>query len=260
MNEIQLKVEQLSKDFYREDGSKVIGLRDIQFEIQKGELVSIVGTNGAGKSTLLNILAGMLPADSGRIYLADERIDHLNPLEYAKHIGRVFQDPRMGTAPRMTVFENLMLAQLRGEKRGFRRSLTPENKQKMSDLLKPFNLNLETLLDVPIDYLSGGQRQTVALLMATLKRPELLLLDEHTAALDPKTSKQVMEETVAIVKQNQLTTLMITHQLADALDYSDRILVLYQGHIHRAYTRDQIQGMTPGDLYMILESLSQEVE
>lgn len=257
MNEVQLKVSQLHKSFYRKDGSQVMGLRDVNFEIKKGELVSLVGTNGAGKSTLLNVLTGLLPADKGSIYLSQQPINHLNPLEYAQFIGRVFQDPKMGTAPRMTVFENLMLAQLRGQKRGFRRSLTNENKQQMAQILKSFNLNLESLLDAPIEYLSGGQRQTVALLMATLKRPQLLLLDEHTAALDPKTSREVMAKTFDIVKKDQLTTLMITHQLNDALAYSDRIFVLSEGHIHQIYTKDQIEKMTPGDLYMALEALSQ---
>lgn len=251
-----IELQGVTKRFNRGKGDLVSGLNDVNLSIEKGEVIGVIGTNGAGKSTLFNCLSGQIKLDEGQIYLGDHEISSLKPMEIARNIGRVFQDPRMGTAPRMTVFENLMLARKRGENRLFGRSLTERNYQEMIEYLKPFRLDLEKRLDVPIENLSGGQRQTISLVMATLQQPELLLLDEHTAALDPRTAKQVMAMTQDIVKKLNLTTLMITHHLQDALTYSDRIIVMHQGQISKIFTKDEIPKLTAADLFSTIEHLS----
>lgn len=255
MNLASIQLINVTKKFKRQTGEYVTGLNKINLSIQSGEVVGVIGTNGAGKSTLMNCLTGQLSIDSGEILLGGESIKRLKRKVIAKKIGRVFQDPRMGTAPRMTVFENLMLAQKRGESRGFSTSLNKKNYQKMIDELSPFKLDLENRLDIPIENLSGGQRQAVALIMATLQKPELLLLDEHTAALDPRTAKQVMSMTHYMIKTYQLTTLMITHHLQDALTYCDRVIIMHRGEIAFVYAKEDLIHLTAGDLYQKLENL-----
>lgn len=246
----------VTKQFSRGKGDIVSGLDKVNLKIEKGEVIGVIGTNGAGKSTLFNCLSGQIKLDAGQIMLGEHEISSLKPMDISRKIGRVFQDPRMGTAPRMTVFENLMLARKRGEKRLFGRSLTDKNYADMVEYLKPFRLDLEKRLDVPIENLSGGQRQTISLVMATLQEPQLLLLDEHTAALDPRTAKQVMAMTQDIVRQLNLTTLMITHHLQDALTYSDRIIVMHQGKISQIFSKEEIVQLTPADLFSTIERLS----
>ncbi|MBF6625522.1 ATP-binding cassette domain-containing protein [Aerococcaceae bacterium zg-BR9] len=255
MTQASIELKNVTKQFKRQTGEKVIGLNNINLVIQPGEVIGVIGTNGAGKSTLMNCLTGQLPIDSGEILLGGISIKKLKAKEIAKRIGRVFQDPRMGTAPRMTVFENLMLAQKRGESRGFNVSLNRENYQAMINQLAAFKLDLEKRLDVPMENLSGGQRQAVSLIMATLQQPQLLLLDEHTAALDPRTAKQVMAMTQYMIETYQLTTLMITHHLQDAITYCDRVIVMHRGTISRVYQQDELKQLTPGDLYQTLENL-----
>ena len=252
---VQLKLENVSKVFQRQTGDQLAVLQDINLEVYAGEIIGIIGTNGAGKSTLLNCLTGQLPLSNGAIHLNGQKISGQSAQQNAKVISRIFQDPRMGTAPRMTVFENLMLASRRGEKSTLRRSLTAKNLADMTARLAQFKLELENRLDVPIEALSGGQRQAIALIMATLKRPELLLLDEHTAALDPRTSKQVMQMTQQLIKEQQLTAIMITHQLSDALEYCDRIILMHKGRIQHVYTSKEIERLTTADLYVHLEQL-----
>ncbi|MDO4432894.1 MAG: ATP-binding cassette domain-containing protein [Aerococcaceae bacterium] len=249
------ELKDVTKYFYRQNGEQTLGLDNINLTIQQGEIVSIIGTNGAGKSTLLNCLAGQLAIDSGHILCNGVRLDALKPRDYAAKVARIFQDARLGTAPRMTVFENLMLAAKRGEKRGFTHSLTRHNQQTMQQKLAFFQLDLEQRIDVPMENLSGGQRQAVALLMATLKRPELLLLDEHTASLDPRTAKQVMALTHQVIRDHQLTAVMITHQLHDALMYSDRIIAMHRGRIAHVFDKKMLETLTTADLLQTLEQL-----
>ena len=251
----QLLLKNVDKQFKRTDGTIVAGLNQVNLEIEAGEIVGIIGTNGAGKSTLLNCLTSQTAISSGEIWLNNIQISKQSATQNAKLISRIFQDPRMGTAPRMTVFENLMLASRRGEKPGFKRSLTADNLEKMRALLAPFKLDLENRLDVPIELLSGGQRQAVALIMATLKRPELLLLDEHTAALDPRTSNQVMKMTEQLIREQHLTAIMITHQLSDAIEYCDRIILMHRGTIHQIYNSEDIRHLDTAKLYAHLEAL-----
>lgn len=250
-----LEIHKISKNFTRDNGETVRGLNQLSLSVAKGEVIGILGTNGAGKSTFFNALTGQNPVDEGEIILNGQRIDRQTPVESSQSISRVFQDPTMGTAPRMSVFENLMLALKRGEKRGLTFSLTDHYREEMAQRLAHFKLDLENRLDVPMEYLSGGQRQAVALVMATIKKPQLLLLDEHTAALDPRTGEDVMAMTQKIVQEEGITTLMITHHLQDAIDYCDRIIVMHQGSIRTVYDQTQIQSLTPSEIFQEMEDL-----
>lgn len=255
MSEIDLELREINKVFQRKTGDIVKGLSDINLSVQKGEVVAIIGTNGAGKSTLFNALAGLIQVDSGQIQLVGEDITRQSQFDLADRVARVFQNPGMGTAPRMTVFENLMLASKRGQKRGWSISLTHNNKDIMAQYLEQFHLDLEKRLDLPIENLSGGQRQTISLVMATIQKPQLLLLDEHTSALDPRTAKQVMEMTQKMVREENLTTLMITHRIQDAINYSDRIIVMHQGRMVKEYNKDDITALEVGTIYEFMENL-----
>ncbi|UUX34444.1 ABC transporter ATP-binding protein [Fundicoccus culcitae] len=251
----QVELIHVSKQFLRQTGEQVAGLNNLTLSIHPGEVIGIIGTNGAGKSTLFNCLTGQIPIDSGDILIDGQSIYSMSAQSLARQIGRVFQDPRMGSAPRMSVFENLMLANKRGEKRGLGRSLTTNNRKYLIEKLKPFRLDLEHRLDVPIENLSGGQRQAVSLVMATLLQPKLLLLDEHTASLDPRTAKEVMKMTQHLIQENNLTTIMITHHLQDAIEFCDRIVVMHQGRIVNIYTSEQIETLSTTDLYQYLVDL-----
>lgn len=251
----KIDIRNLNKTFYNKFGQVVSGLQDINLSVETGEIVAIIGTNGAGKSTFMNCISGQFPIDSGSVFFDGDRVDQLGQIKLAKFIGRVFQDPNMGTAPRMTVFENLILASKRGELRGLKQSLTDQAYKDLQDYLATFQLDLENRLDLPIELLSGGQRQIVSLIMATLKHPKLLILDEHTAALDPRTAKKVMKMSYDMIRKLKITTLMITHHLQDAIDYSDRIIVMHQGQIVREINQSQKQTITSADLYKILEEI-----
>lgn len=207
-------------------------LNHVNLQIKAGEFVTVLGSNGAGKSTLLNVIAGSLKLTSGEIWLGGENVTHLNDLQRTKTLARVFQDPKLGTAPRMTVAENLLLAQKRGQRRSLRnRGLTAEKKVELAKITETMGNGLSQRLDVATGKLSGGQRQALSFLMATQVRPDVLLLDEHTAALDPKTSEQLMKLTNEKIREAELTAMMITHDLNDALVYGDRLLVIENGGI-----------------------------
>ena len=234
------------------DEEKII-LNDVSLEIYEHDFITILGGNGAGKSTLFNSIAGTLPLTSGSIRIMGEDVTHFSPEKRAKYLSRVFQDPKMGTAPRMTVAENLLIAMFRGEKRGlFPRKLSAYKEEFQVTIEKVGN-GLEKHLDTPIEFLSGGQRQALSLLMATLKRPELLLLDEHTAALDPKTSVALMELTDDFVSKDHLTTLMITHHMEDALKYGNRLIVMKDGRIIQDLNKDEKAKMKISDYYKLFE-------
>ena len=206
-------------------------LKNINLKINDGDFITLLGTNGAGKSTLLNIINGSIFPTSGKIILKERDLTNLSEVKRAKYIAQVFQDPKMGTAPRMTVAENLLLATKRGQQRGLHlRGLDQhleEFKRETAQLPNGLNERLNTF----VGNLSGGQRQTLSFLMATIKKPELLLLDEHTAALDPNTSRQLLELTNKVVKKEHLTCIMITHQLKDAIKYGNRTIILNSGKI-----------------------------
>ena len=234
------------------DEGKII-LNDVSLEIYEHDFITILGGTGAGKSTLFNSIAGTLPLTSGTIRIMGEDVTHFSPEKRAKYLSRVFQDPKMGTAPRMTVAENLLIAKFRGEKRGlFPRRLSAYKEEFQATIEKVGN-GLEKHLDTPIEFLSGGQRQALSLLMATLKRPELLLLDEHTAALDPKTSVALMELTDDFVSKDHLTALMITHHMEDALKYGNRLIVMKEGRIIQDLNKDEKAKMKISDYYQLFE-------
>ncbi|ALT82392.1 phosphonate ABC transporter ATP-binding protein [Streptococcus infantarius] len=228
-------------------------LDDVNLTIYEHDFLTILGGNGAGKSTLFNVIAGTLMLTSGSISILGKDVTHLPAEKRANYLARVFQDPKMGTAPRMTVAENILIAKYRGEKRG----LLPRKIHSFTDEFKKLvartGNGLEKHLDTPTGLLSGGQRQALSLLMATLKCPELLLLDEHTAALDPKTSVSLMNLTDEFVTGDQLTALMITHHMEDALKYGNRLIVMKDGKIIKDLNQDEKAKMAIADYYQLFE-------
>ena len=231
---------------------KVI-LNDVSLDIFEHNFITILGGNGAGKSTLFNVIAGTLPLTSGSIYILGENVTSYSPEKRAKYLSRVFQDPKMGTAPRMTAAENLLIAKFRGEKRRLVPRRLSHYRKEFQETIDKIGNGLEKHLDTPIEFLSGGQRQALSLLMATLKRPELLLLDEHTAALDPKTSVALMSLTDEFVNRDQLTALMITHHMEDALKYGNRLIVMKDGQIIQDLHQEEKAKMTIADYYSLFE-------
>ena len=226
-----LDLEHVSKTFNPGTINEKKALQDLSLHLADGDFVTVIGGNGAGKSTLLNAVAGVWPIDSGRILLGGEDITALPEHRRAMHIGRVFQDPMMGTAPNMQLEENLALAMRRGQKRGLKWGVTKLERDDYRELLSDLGLGLEDRMTAKVGLLSGGQRQALTLLMAVLRRPKLLLLDEHTAALDPATAAKVLELSDRIVAENDLTALMITHNMSDAIRHGNRLIMMDQGRI-----------------------------
>ncbi|MDN6639812.1 MAG: ATP-binding cassette domain-containing protein [Tetragenococcus sp.] len=231
-------------------------LNHIDLSIQKNEFITVLGGNGAGKSTLFNTISGTMPLSSGKILIEDKDVTQLSEENRAPYISRVFQDPKMGTAPRMTVAENLLLAKGRGKKRHLRLRQLKQHQDSFYQLTKEVGNGLENHLNTPAGNLSGGQRQALSLLMATIQTPELLLLDEHTAALDPKTSKLLMNITDRRIKEQQLTCLMITHRMEDALQYGNRMVVMQKGEIIQDLNEQEKAQLTMPDLLQFFEEIN----
>lgn len=226
-----LRLENIHKTFNPGTINEKIALDGVDLLLEEGEFVTVIGSNGAGKSTLLNAIAGVWLVDEGKIFIDDIDVTKLAEDKRAKYIGRVFQDPMMGTAADMWIEENLALAHRRGQRRGLKPGIGNDERQTFRMLLKEFDLGLEDRLSTKVGLLSGGQRQALTLIMATLQRPKLLLLDEHTAALDPKTAAKVLDVTEKIVRKSQLTTFMVTHNMKDAITHGNRLLMLNNGKI-----------------------------
>ena len=226
-----LDLKNIRKTFNSRTVNEKVALNGVNLHLNEGDFVTMIGGNGAGKSTLLNAIAGVWPIDQGSIVLAGEDITKLPEHKRAALLGRVFQDPMMGTAATMQIEENLALAARRGMPRTLRAGITRAEREAYVEQLKILDLGLENRLTAKVGLLSGGQRQALTLLMATLKKPDLLLLDEHTAALDPKTAAKVLEATQRIVEKDHLTTMMITHNMRDAIAYGNRLVMMYDGHI-----------------------------
>ncbi len=226
-----LEIIDLFKTFNAGTINEKRALNGVSLHLKPGEFVSVIGGNGAGKSTLLNSVAGVFGVDSGKILIDGVDVTELPEYKRAKFIGRVFQDPMMGTAGTMQIEENLALAARRGKPRSLRVGITAAERKEYREQLEILGLGLEDRMTSKVGLLSGGQRQALTLLMATLRRPKLLLLDEHTAALDPKTAAKVLETTQRIVDRDDLTTLMITHNMRDAIAYGDRLIMMYDGRI-----------------------------
>ena len=223
-------------------------LIDIDFTIEDGDFITVIGGNGAGKSTLLNVIAGVYLPEKGSIVLGGKDITRLPEHKRAKYLGRVFQDPMMGTAASMEIQENLALANRRGKMRGLRWGVGKKEKAFFKQKLEFLGLGLEDRMTAKVGLLSGGQRQALTLLMATLKRPELLLLDEHTAALDPKTAARVLDVTEELTSGEKLTTLMITHNMKDAIRYGNRLIMMHEGRIIYDVRGEEKSKLTVADL------------
>ena len=243
-----LEISNINKTFNPGTVNANHALKDLSLYLEDGESIAVIGGNGAGKSTLLNAVAGVWSVDSGSICLGGIDITHLSEYKRAKLIGRVFQDPMMGTAANMQIEENLALAARRGEPRGLWRGITRAEREQFREILRILDLGLENRLTDKVGLLSGGQRQALTLLMATLRKPKLLLLDEHTAALDPKTAAKVMEVTRTLVNKDRLTTLMITHNMRDAIEYGDRLIMMYEGRIALDIAGEEKKKLTVEDL------------
>lgn len=243
-----LEIRNVEKTFNPGTINEKKALNGINLHLNEGDFVTVIGGNGAGKSTMLNMVAGVYPVDCGNIIIDGTDVTHLPEYKRAKYLGRVFQDPMTGTAADMQIEENLALAARRGKTRFLRPGITAKERKEYKELLKILDLGLEERLTAKVGLLSGGQRQALTLLMATLKKPKVLLLDEHTAALDPKTAKKVLDITEEIVTKNNLTTIMITHNMADAIAVGNRLIMMNNGKIIFDVSGEEKKKLTTADL------------
>jgi len=253
-----LKCENITKTFDKGTATEKDALCCVSLQLDESDFVTVIGGNGAGKSTLLNSIAGVHPVDQGLISIDGRDVTKLAEHARAGFIGRVFQDPRMGTAPGMTIEENLDISYRRGKRRTLRWGTNRKGREIFHEALMVLGLGLEERMTVKVGTLSGGQRQALTLLMATLQKPRLLLLDEHTAALDPKTAKIVLELTNKLVSDNRLTTLMVTHNMRDALANGNRIMMMHNGRIILDVKNEEKAGLTVPDLLKMFEQASGE--
>ena len=251
-----LDVINVEKTFNHGTVNEKKALRGINLHLDDGDFVTVIGGNGAGKSTMLNMIAGVYPVDCGNIIVDGIDVTRLSEHKRAKYLGRVFQDPMNGTAAEMQIEENLALAARRGERRGLRMGITAKERKEYRELLKILDLGLEDRLTAKVGLLSGGQRQALTLLMATLKKPKLLLLDEHTAALDPKTAKKVLDITEEIVAKDNLMTIMITHNMADAIRIGNRLIMMHEGRIVVDVKGEEKKKLTIEQLLQMFEESS----
>lgn len=251
-----LKVNNLIKIFNIGTINEQRALSNLNFHINEGEFVTIIGGNGAGKSTLFNIIAGVYTPEAGQILLAGKDITKMPEYKRSAFLGRVFQDPMKGTAAEMEIIENLAIANRRGKSRGLNWGVKKEEKEYFREYLKLLDLGLETRLHTKVGLLSGGQRQALTLLMATLQKPKLLLLDEHTAALDPKTAVKVLQLTEELVEKNKLTTIMITHNMKDAIRLGNRLIMMHEGKIIYDVSGKEKKNLKVTDLLEKFEGIS----
>ena len=243
-----LKLENIRKTFHAGTVNQKIALDGLSLTLNDGDFVTVIGGNGAGKSTLLNTIAGTFPVDSGSITIDGEDITDLPEQKRARFLGRVFQDPMMGTAADMWIEENMALAAHRGERRGLRWAISPAERENLRRLLSELDLGLEDRLSSKVGLLSGGQRQALTLLMAVMKRPKLLLLDEHTAALDPKTAAKVLALSDRFIEESRLTALMVTHNMKDAIAHGNRLIMMNAGKIVFDISGEEKKRLTVDDL------------
>lgn len=249
-----LKVSNIHKTFNPGTVNEKVALNGVTLELEEGDFVTVIGGNGAGKSTLLNAIAGVWNVDSGSITIDNDDVTNLPEYKRACYIGRVFQDPMNGTAATMQIEENMALASRRGKKRTLKTGITREERAKYHELLKELGLGLEERMTTKVGLLSGGQRQALTLLMATMNKPRILLLDEHTAALDPKTAAKVLETTNRIVSKYNLTTFMVTHNMKDALALGNRLIMMNEGKIILDVKGEEKKKLSVEDLLKIFEA------
>lgn len=251
-----LEIKNVFKTFNPGTVNEKVALKDLNLTLNDGDFVTVIGGNGAGKSTMLNAIAGVFDVDSGNIVIDGVDVTNLPEYKRAKYIGRVFQDPMMGTAATMQIDENLALAARRGKPRTLRAGITKAERENYKEQLKILDLGLEERLTAKVGLLSGGQRQALTLLMATFQQPKLLLLDEHTAALDPKTAEKVLGATQRIVEKDKLTTLMITHNMRDAITYGNRLIMMYDGRIVIDVSGEEKKNLTVEQLLSLFSKAS----
>lgn len=251
-----LEITNLSKTFNPGTINEKVALSNVNLTLQDGDFVTVIGGNGAGKSTLLNMISGVYSADSGSIVVDGINVTSKPEHKRAKYFGRVFQDPMTGTAANMEIAENLALAARRGKRRTLRMGVTSKEKAHYKELLKTLGLGLEDRLTSKVGLLSGGQRQALTLLMATLQKPKLLLLDEHTAALDPKTSAKVLALSDKIIKDEHLTAMMVTHNMNDAINYGNRLIMMHEGRIILDISGEEKKKLTVEALLHKFEEIS----
>ena len=251
-----LDIKNVYKTFNAGTVNEKTALNNLGLHLNEGDFVTVIGGNGAGKSTMLNAVAGVWPVDSGTISIGGVDVTKLGEHQRAKYIGRVFQDPMTGTAATMQIEENLALAARRGHSRGLRIGITRAEREQYREQLKMLDLGLEDRLTSKVGLLSGGQRQALTLLMASLQKPKLLLLDEHTAALDPKTAAKVLELSDRIVEENHLTTMMVTHNMKDAIAHGNRLIMMYDGRIVIDVSGEEKKKLTVPQLLELFSKVS----
>lgn len=248
-----LSIKNINKAFNRGADLEHSIFEDFNLDIEENLCTAIIGSNGSGKSTLMNIIAGSINPDKGSILIDDEDISRLSESKRSKYLGRVFQDPSKGVSPSLTILENMALADNKGGKFSLDRLVDKDRLDYYKKLLAGLGLDLENHLYTKVSLLSGGQRQSLSLLMASMKKPRLLLLDEHTASLDPKTSRLIMEKTRELIKREKITTIMITHNMKDAISYADRVVMLKEGKISFDHMVDEISQEDLESLYRIAD-------
>ena len=251
-----LELRSITKTFFPGTVNEKTALDGLNLTLNDGDFVTVIGGNGAGKSTLLNVIAGSYSVDCGNILLDGKDVTRLPEYKRAAYLGRVFQDPMMGTAPTMQIDENLALASRRGKRRGLKWGISKQEREQYVKMLTDLDLGLEHRLTTKVGLLSGGQRQALTLLMATIRNPKLLLLDEHTAALDPKTAMKVLQISQLIVQKNNLTTLMITHNMKDAISYGNRLIMMDSGKIVLDISGEEKKKLTVADLLARFSAVS----
>ena len=243
-----LKIDHICKTFNAGTINEKVALNGVDLTLEDGDFVTVIGGNGAGKSTTLNAVAGVWPVDSGKIFIGGDDVTKLSEYKRAKYLGRVFQDPMTGTAADMQIEENLALASRRGKRRTLLNGITKKEKEHYKELLKMLDLGLEERLTSKVGLLSGGQRQAITLLMSTMNNPKILLLDEHTAALDPQTAAKVLKLTDELIRDGNITTMMITHNMKDAIKYGNRLIMMYEGHIIYDVSGEEKKNLHVSDL------------
>ena len=258
-SESLLQLQGVSKIFSRGTIDEIAALDNISFGVNAGDFITIIGSNGAGKTTLLNLIAGIFPPEQGGlVVVSGTDVTGFREHQRARYVGRVYQDPQIGTAAKMTINENMSLALMRGKRRGLNVATTKRRREFYREVLAPLGLGLENRLNTLVGTLSGGQRQALALVMATMSHPSLLLLDEHTATLDPKTARIVLELSAMIVSAEQMTTMMVTHNMEVALRYGNRLIMMHKGRIIVDMNHAQRQNLKVSDLVTAFERASGE--
>ncbi|GAA0787024.1 ABC transporter ATP-binding protein [Hathewaya limosa] len=253
-----LSIQNLRKTFNKDTVNENEIFKGINLEVEKGDFITIIGSNGAGKSTLLNMISGAISVDEGIITLEGKNLSRLKEYKISKEIARVYQDPKKGTSPSMTILENLSIADNKGKCFGLSSAINKKDEKRFKELLATLDLGLQNKINNKVGLLSGGQRQALSLIMAVMKSPKLLLLDEHTAALDPKTSEKIMKITENVVKEKNITTLMITHNLKHAIEYGNRLIMMHRGKIIFDFKGEEKKSLTMEKLLSCFEKTGSE--